>query len=119
LINPPLTLHIGLLRADLPVGLTAGTDSHRMMTGGPGKAAHLMDMNTPSPALSGLEPLISVDELSDYLGIPVRTIYDWRLTGHGPRGLRVGRHLKFAVSDVAAWIDAQREASAPGDLPGA
>lgn len=76
-----------------------------------------MDMNTPSPAFKGLEPLISVDELSEYLGIPVRTIYDWRLTGHGPRGLRVGRHLKFAVSDVAIWVDAQRQASAPGASP--
>lgn len=103
------------LKADLLVLLTDGTDSHRVMTGRLGEVAHLMDMNTPSPALSGLEPLISVDELSEYLGIPVRTIYDWRLTGHGPRGLRVGRHLKFAVSDVAAWVDAQREASAPGD----
>jgi hypothetical protein len=24
------------------------------------------------------------DELSEYLGVPVKTIYDWRLTGHGP-----------------------------------
>jgi hypothetical protein len=34
--------------------------------------------------LEGLEQLISIDELSEYLGAPVKTICDWRLTGHGP-----------------------------------
>ncbi|MFD1507091.1 helix-turn-helix domain-containing protein [Georgenia yuyongxinii] len=52
--------------------------------------------------------------VAEYLGVPVRTIYDWRQSGHGARGIRVGRHLKFAVSDVAAWIDAQREATQDG-----
>jgi excisionase family DNA binding protein len=77
-------------------------------------AAHLMGMTTSRAALSGLDPLLSVHELAEYLGVPVRTIYDWRQTGHGPRGIRVGRHLKFAVSDVAAWIAAQREATPDG-----
>lgn len=68
-------------------------------------------MSTQQSHLSGLDPLLSVDELSEYLGVPVRTIYDWRQTGHGPTGIRIGRHLKFAVSDVLAWIDSQREAT--------
>lgn len=68
-------------------------------------------MSSPHTALSGLDPLLSVDELAEYLGVPIRTIYDWRQTGHGPRGIRIGRHLKYAVSDVTAWIDSQREAS--------
>ncbi|TRW45704.1 helix-turn-helix transcriptional regulator [Georgenia yuyongxinii] len=71
-------------------------------------------MTTTRGPLSGLDPLLSVHELAEYLGVPTRTIYDWRQTGHGPRGIRVGRHLKFAVSDVAAWIDAQRAATPDG-----
>lgn len=59
--------------------------------------------------MSGLDPLMSVDELAEYLGVPVRTIYDWRQTGHGPRGFRIGRHLKFAVPDVVVWIEKQRD----------
>ena len=70
-----------------------------------------MCMRTPPTPLSGLDPLLSIDELAEYLGVPIRTIYDWRQTGHGPCGIRVGRHLKFAVSDVMAWVDTQREAS--------
>ena len=72
--------------------------------------AHLFGMRTQQTALSGLDPLVSVDEFAEYLGVPVRTSYDWRQTGHGPRGIRIGRHLKFAVSDVTAWLDTQRDA---------
>ncbi len=72
---------------------------------------HLKCMSTHH--LDGLDQLISIDELSDYLGVPVKTIYDWRLTGHGPCAIRVGRHLKYAISDVREWLASQRE-SVPG-----
>ena len=36
-------------------------------------------METTTPTLSGLEPLMSIEELSEYLHVPVRTLYDWRL----------------------------------------
>jgi excisionase family DNA binding protein len=57
----------------------------------------------------GLEPLIGVEELAEYLGVPVQTIYDWRLTGKAPRALKIGKHLRFALADVRDWLDAQRE----------
>ena len=74
-------------------------------------SAHLECMSTHH--LDGLEQLISIDELSEYLGVSVKTIYDWRLTGHGPCAIRVGRHLKYAISDVREWLVSQRE-SVPG-----
>ncbi|WP_235781160.1 helix-turn-helix transcriptional regulator [Sinomonas notoginsengisoli] len=60
----------------------------------------------PQP-LPGLPPLLDIRELSAYLGAPVSTIYDWRARGLGPRAYRFGKHLKFAVADVTAWIEAQ------------
>lgn len=45
--------------------------------------------------------------------MPIKTIYEWPQTGRGPVCLRMGRHLKFAVSDVRDWIENQRE-TAPG-----
>ena len=60
----------------------------------------------------GLEPLMDVAELAEYLGIPAATIYDWRTRGGGPRAHRFGKHLKFAVSDVRAWVETQREGEA-------
>jgi len=59
----------------------------------------------------GLEPLLDIHELADYLGIPVSTIYDWRTRGSGPPAYRFGKHLKFAVGDVRDWVAQQRVSS--------
>jgi excisionase family DNA binding protein len=53
--------------------------------------------------------LLSPDELADYLKVPVKTIYNWRSEGKGPRGLRIGRHVRFRASDIEAWLDRQVE----------
>lgn len=55
----------------------------------------------------GLEPLIGVEELAEYLGVPVQTIHDWRLSGRAPRAFKLGKHLRFAVSDVR-WVRRDR-----------
>ena len=73
-----------------------------------------MGIKTETRVASGLDPLLSIEDLAEYLGVPITTIYDWRVDGKGPCGVRVGRHVKFAVSDVRAWIDGQRE-SRPGN----
>lgn len=73
-------------------------------------------MKTETTQVSRLDPLLSIEDLADYLGVPVTTIYDWRVDGKGPCGVRVGRHVKFTVSDVLAWTAAQRE-SRPGQRP--
>lgn len=51
-----------------------------------------------------LERLLSAQDLANYLGVPVATIYTWRHRGHGPPGFRAGRHLRFRSSDVNRWI---------------
>jgi len=75
----------------------------------PVASAHPPGMNTH---YLGLEPLMSVEELAEYLGVPVQTIYDWRLAGTAPRAFKFGKRLKFAVSDVQSWLAAHREAGA-------
>jgi hypothetical protein len=47
-------------------------------------------MKTQVQPISGLEPLLSIEDLAEYLGVPVTTIYDWRVDGKGPCGVRVG-----------------------------
>ncbi|MGH8936075.1 MAG: helix-turn-helix domain-containing protein [Acidimicrobiia bacterium] len=59
------------------------------------------------------DPLLTVRELADYLGVPVATIYAWRYRGEGPPGFRVGRHLRFRRIDVERWIDHQLQAGQP------
>ena len=76
---------------------------------------HLWGMDTDHTAESpwALEPLLDAGELAAYLGVPLSTVYDWRTRGLGPRAYRFGKHLKFAVSDVRAWIEQQREPGPP------
>lgn len=65
-----------------------------------------MGMNTTD---LGLEPLIGVEELAEYPVVPAQTIYDWRLSGRAPRAYKVGKHLRFAASDIAAWMEERLE----------
>jgi excisionase family DNA binding protein len=51
-----------------------------------------------------LNRLLTVQDLADYLDVPVATIYAWRYRRQGPPGFRVGRHLRFRLSDVDQWI---------------
>lgn len=52
------------------------------------------------------DPLLSVEEVATYLGIPTATIYKWRSCGIGPRAARVGKHLRFRAADVERWLEA-------------
>lgn len=66
----------------------------------------------------GLEPLLGVAELAEYLGVPAQRIYDWRLSGVGPRGYRLGRELKFPVSEIERWLadrDERTSAASPSN----
>lgn len=63
-------------------------------------AAH----HAPSPRPALLTP----DELSAYLGVPVRTLDTWRSRRTGPLFIRVGVHVRYRSEDVDAWIDQLR-----------
>ncbi len=50
------------------------------------------------------ERLLSAQDLADYLEVPVKTIYAWRHRNTGPRGFRVGKHLRFRWRDIETWL---------------
>ncbi|QSS93553.1 AlpA family transcriptional regulator [Streptomyces sp. M54] len=50
--------------------------------------------------------MISPRELAEMLGVPVQTVYDWNHLGAGPRYSRFGRHVRYAIADIEAWIAA-------------
>ena len=54
--------------------------------------------------MEALDRLLTVEELAEYLGVPVATIYAWRYRHEGPPGFRVGKHLRYRSSDVETWI---------------
>jgi excisionase family DNA binding protein len=46
-------------------------------------------------------------QLAEYLGVPVKTIHQWRYLQKRPPGFRVGRHIRFRPADVRAWENEQ------------
>ena len=54
--------------------------------------------------MNNLEPLLSTQQLANYLEVPLATIYAWRHRGEGPPGFRVGRHIRYRRTDVELWI---------------
>jgi excisionase family DNA binding protein len=71
-----------------------------------------MAENTPSRRAVSEQPtspLLSVEQLAAYLQVPVPTLYQWRHKGTGPRGLRVGRHVRYRRVDVEEWVARQAE----------
>lgn len=57
------------------------------------------------------DQLLTIQELAEYLGVPVTTLYQWRYRREGPPGFRVGRHVRYRWSDVEHWIEGQLQVS--------
>jgi hypothetical protein len=53
---------------------------------------------------SGSSELWSIKDVSNYLQIPVATLYQWRHQGYGPPGKRVGRYIRYDPDDVRNWF---------------
>jgi excisionase family DNA binding protein len=55
-----------------------------------------------------LHPLMTARQLSEYLEIPLATLYAWRYRNEGPPAVRVGRHLRYRADDVERWLSSRR-----------
>lgn len=66
---------------------------------------------TPRPAASSggpdRAPLATPEDVAAYLGVPVKTLYQWRHRRIGPNVLKVGRHLRYRWLEVDEWLTAQ------------
>jgi excisionase family DNA binding protein len=56
------------------------------------------------------DSLWGVEEVSQYLGVPVQTLYTWRKSGTGPPAARIGKHLRYDPASVRAWVQAKTAA---------
>lgn len=55
------------------------------------------------------ERLWTAADVAAYLGVPVKTVYAWRSRGRGPKGFRIGKHLRWRVATVFEWsLDQER-----------
>lgn len=59
------------------------------------------------------EPLLSVEAVSEWLGVPRGTLLNWRYRGDGPRSIKVGGSVRYRRADVEAYLDQQASTPAP------
>ena len=68
-------------------------------------------MNPSQPSVT-IAPLWTIHDVSQYLQVPVQTLYSWRARGVGPRSRRVGKHLRYEAADVVGWFKALNDGGA-------
>lgn len=55
--------------------------------------------------------LLTQPELCALLGgIPPRSVRKWTAEGNGPPVLRLGKYVRYRLSDVRAWLDTKAAA---------
>jgi predicted DNA-binding transcriptional regulator AlpA len=63
------------------------------------------------------ETWLSRRQLADRYGLPITTLAQWASKGTGPRYARMGRHVRYRLSDVIDWekrrFENKREDGAP------
>jgi excisionase family DNA binding protein len=63
----------------------------------------------PTPTRELPPRYLTITELSEHLAIPVKTIYNMRAQHRGPRASKIGKTLRYELSEVHAWVRAQRD----------
>jgi excisionase family DNA binding protein len=58
-----------------------------------------------------LGPFLTVQEVAALMRCSVSSLNKWRLTGHGPRFVRIGSRVRYRPSDVAAFVTEQTRSS--------
>jgi excisionase family DNA binding protein len=56
---------------------------------------------------SNTTTLLTPSELAAQLGVPVRTLGQWRYFGRGPAYVVCGRHIRYRPDDVDVWLESQ------------
>lgn len=55
--------------------------------------------------------VLKEDAAANYVGLSVPTLQKKRSNGDGPRFLKLGRSVRYRLSDLDAWLDAAAVAS--------
>jgi excisionase family DNA binding protein len=58
-----------------------------------------------------LATVMTVQQASEYLGLAVSTLNQWRCHGGGPVFIKMGRAVRYRVEDLEAFISSSRMSS--------
>ncbi len=74
-------------------------------------------MSILSPVSSSLlDSLIEPSTLAARLGTTERSLSEWRITGRGPKFIRVGRRVRYRPEAVDSWLLANEHTSTLEEL---
>ena len=64
------------------------------------------DLKDRSPGFN-FEPFVGIEEIQELLKVPKKTVYKWTSESriNGFPYYKIGRHLKFRISQVYRWAD--------------
>jgi excisionase family DNA binding protein len=51
-----------------------------------------------------MQPLLTQDEAAEFLKLSVRTVERLRVSGRGPKFLKIFRSVRYRPADVEAWL---------------
>ena len=52
---------------------------------------------------------LTLTEIAVTLRVPLATVRGWRLAGTGPKGIRVGKHIRVRRADFEAWLKTRED----------
>lgn len=47
---------------------------------------------------------MTVEDVANYLDVPVKTVYAWNSNGSGPKRIRVGKYVRYRQSELEEWL---------------
>lgn len=60
--------------------------------------------------ITKLPTLLTTDDVAEYLGVPKRTLEQWRVKKYGPPSVRLGKHARYPEDKLLEWINSQMDA---------
>ncbi len=51
-----------------------------------------------------MEILLTPEQLSEALQVPISTLYKWRASGVGPQSIKVGKYIRYRPAAVEAYL---------------
>jgi len=51
-----------------------------------------------------MDRLLTLAETAERLQVPEATLRYWRHAGTGPASIKVGRHIRYRLEDLTAWL---------------
>lgn len=64
-----------------------------------------MKSDKPGNLSSRFIPLLSEEAAARFLGVTKRTLKQWRQDGRGPRFVKVGRSVRYRMTDLEAFVE--------------